>query len=514
MGSSIPLPALDVKVPAQQPGPIDELARIMQIKGLQQNQALGQAQLQGVQTENQTRQLQLQQAQLESQDDRTWRSALQDPNWDGSPEQLKKNALKQGVGIKSYQAVSQGLAATGEVYAKLGSEQLKVQEGLADHIGDQLQAVQDAKPADKLTSQQVAKHNAISYITSTPGIHPLVRQEFLKQIQQIPDDQYVGDDTLSDLIGHNKLHSALVDEGLKTAQTGEAAQKANQAQADAALANIKVNLSKNSKAGDFDAQIDQMMPQKGPNAALGQITKTMVNASLSRGDFEGAQKTLQASYNQIGEINKETNPSVQMARANQAAMTAKTVEPLRQDILSTFQNNKDARDKIETTVLKPYQDKMSQIGELQSAVSQAQSGNVAAARATLYKVIGVAQPQGTHRVAPTEVTGFSGMGSLSQRTQGSIANALSGDPWTPQMVEDIKSFGASQAQVAQDNLSRGIDNTNKLYNTNVGQGLKPTVPGAAQGFTRIKASDGSMHDIPSANIAAARKIDPGLQVQQ
>jgi hypothetical protein len=42
----------------------------------------------------------------------------------------------------------------------------------------------------------------------------------------------------------------------------------------------------------------------------------------------------------------------------------------------------------------------------------------------------------------------------------------------------------------------------------------PAVGGAATGFTRIKASDGSMHDIPSDKIAAAKKIDPNLQVVQ
>src|ERR1700693_2468511 len=104
MGSSIPLPALDIKPPVQQPGPLDEFARIMQIKGMQQNQQLGQAQLQGVQTENQTRQVQLQQAQNEQQDDQKWRAALQDPNWDGSAQGLLKSGLKQQVGIKSYQA--------------------------------------------------------------------------------------------------------------------------------------------------------------------------------------------------------------------------------------------------------------------------------------------------------------------------------------------------------------------------------------------------------------------------
>ncbi len=37
---------------------------------------------------------------------------------------------------------------------------------------------------------------------------------------------------------------------------------------------------------------------------------------------------------------------------------------------------------------------------------------------------------------------------------------------------------------------------------------------AAAGFTRIKASDGSLHDIPTANLDAAKKIDPKLQVVQ
>jgi hypothetical protein len=34
----------------------------------------------------------------------------------------------------------------------------------------------------------------------------------------------------------------------------------------------------------------------------------------------------------------------------------------------------------------------------------------------------------------------------------------------------------------------------------------------ANNFTRIKASDGTLHDIPTANLDAARKIDPNLQV--
>ena len=38
--------------------------------------------------------------------------------------------------------------------------------------------------------------------------------------------------------------------------------------------------------------------------------------------------------------------------------------------------------------------------------------------------------------------------------------------------------------------------------------------GAAAGFTRIKASDGSLHDIPTANLDKAKQRDPNLQVMQ
>ena len=75
---SIPLPALDIKQP---PSPLDEIARVFQIQGLQQ-------QIQGQQTQNQLGQLNLQQAQRAQADDAKWRAALTDPSFDGSPSKL------------------------------------------------------------------------------------------------------------------------------------------------------------------------------------------------------------------------------------------------------------------------------------------------------------------------------------------------------------------------------------------------------------------------------------------
>jgi hypothetical protein len=470
--ATIPLPALDIRSP-QPPDPLGEMGRIFQMKGMLQNQQLQKAQLQGQLSDNQIRQLQAQQAQLSQMDDQRWRAAMQDPNWDGSVSQLLRTGLKYGVGPQSYGTVAQGLAQAQSALANLGSDQLKLQQGLADHIGEQLQSVQDATPELKLPAQQQAKQNAITWVNSAQGVPDAVKQNMLGQLSQIPDDTYVGEDQLASAIGHNKLHSALVEEALKKAQ-------GQQASTEAALGQVKLNVLKNSKPGDLDTQIDQLAPPNGRFGDLNSQMKTMVNGALSRGDVDTANRILTDGFNQIGDINKETNPSIIQARAQQAAVTARIVEPLRQQVLSQFQNDKDARDKIEANVLKPYQDKMSELGELQSAIGQAQSGNVAAARASLYKLIGVAQPQGTHRVVPTEVSGFQGMGSLPQRWAGSLANALSGDPWTPQMVADIKSFGDAQAQSARTNLNGGIENVDKLYGTNVGRGLQQS---GAQGPT-------------------------------
>jgi len=259
------------------------------------------------------------------------------------------------------------------------------------------------------------------------------------------------------------------------------------AKAGDALAVLKQDLVKNPQAyarvpkddlalvyGADLEHLPAMATLIGLDAKIADFHKSKAEAASA--EYKQQQEQIAAAGGLTDEakqkIAEETDPQVLQARAQQAAMTAQIVEPLRLQIQQTFVNQKDARDKIETTVLKPFQDKMSEIGELQSAINQAAQGNIAAARAALYKTIGVAQPAGTHRVAPTEVTGFSGMGSIPERIRGSIANALSGDPWTPQMVQDIKSFGQMQAQVALGNLSRGIDNTNKLYGTNVGTALK------------------------------------------
>lgn len=102
------------------------------------------------------------------------------------------------------------------------------------------------------------------------------------------------------------------------------------------------------------------------------------------------------------------------------------------------------------------------------------------------------------------------MGSIPQRIAGSIANALSGDPWTPQMVSDIKAFADGQGRVAAANLNRGISNVNRLYNTNVGQGLMQPTGGNT---VLMEAPDGSQKPVPADQVEhfkskGAKVIEP------
>jgi hypothetical protein len=454
--SSIPLPALGIKPPAPGPDPIEQYSRLQGIRDLMQRQQLEQGQGQLQQQEIQKNQLALQdqnglhQAMIDSGGDPDKLiTAIRDPKYNISPN-AQFSTIK---GFDEYKQSQIGL----------------VEADRKNNIDS------DAAVADRYQKiAQMPSFQQASAVNDLKGDTDFLKTLSKRNQQEIAGFQYGGTDSVTMMAHSHMVRTALDDQAQKEAAAAKDAAQAKQADVETSLKQVTLDRIKQSQPGAFDSEIDKLAPPVGPDGKPGPLAsfngplKTSVNGALSRGDYETATKLLTDGYNQIGDINKETNPAVIAARGQIAAATAQASENARLQ----FGNNKDARDKIESTVLKPYQEKMSEIGELQSAVGQAQAGNIAAARATLYKVIGVAQPQGTHRVAPTEVSGFSGMGSIPERMRGSIANALSGDPWTPGMVQDIKDFGTAQGQVAQDNLNRGIDNTNKLYQTKVGEGLK------------------------------------------
>jgi hypothetical protein len=442
---SIPLPALGINPPQQQPGPMDQYGKMIALKSL-----LGQQQLQ-------QGQVQLQQQQLKDQQ-ATTKAML---SWDGKdPGELQKSILANGGSSNAALETSKHFLDYRDTASQIalrdaqsGETNLKT---LKDKHDQYLGAIEAAKqaPDEKLVPTLT---NTINQLISdpTPGQPPadpqaaMFKQQAMKLLQSgAPPDKLR--DALTVIENGLKGQQSQINEGEKLATTQKTEQE-----------------TLKSKAEMKFYQDKGLAPGVSPE----------LQSFAGYMGTPGAKAENYPAYKAAAEA-KATQPY----KLQEAQAVAATVEPIRQQLLQQYGNQKDARDKIETGVLKPFEQKLTEIEQGKSAVAQAQGGNIAAARATLYKVIGVAQPEGTHRVSPAEVSGFSGMGSLPERVRGSIANALSGDPWTPKMVTDINSFLDAQKQAAHDNLNRGVDNVNKLYGTKVGEGLKADTPAGKGGY--------------------------------
>lgn len=249
-----------------------------------------------------------------------------------------------------------------------------------------------------------------------------------KQIDQIPalyNPTYVATEH-----GLLKTQSQSNEEALKKAQAAEASGKGAEAQ---------------QQASNLAAKSDPNSPLFDPTAAATAI------AAQGRVPWATAAKKGEAA--QAG--------AIEGAKAAAEFPYQQKLETIRQQVQQTFQNNKEAMDKIEGTVLEHYEEKMTSIAQLQSAVQQASQGNVTAARAVALKLIGVTNPDGAKRYNEAEANRLISQGNLPERVKGSIKNLLTGDKWTDKMSQDMLSFGDAQATVAAGNLNRGIANVNR-----------------------------------------------------
>lgn len=139
------------------------------------------------------------------------------------------------------------------------------------------------------------------------------------------------------------------------------------------------------------------------------------------------------------------------------------------ELSDNLETNKDARDKVTTDVVKPYLDKMSDINMTNAALAQAQS-NPVAARAVIFKLVGVSQPTGSHRVMPAEIDAFRYPGGVPQKSVEAFKNFLLGEPWTEGATNAAKAFVQGQQAAAEVNLKHGVNVVNGTYNTHINAG--------------------------------------------
>lgn len=252
-----------------------------------------------------------QQTQIAVQDQQAGLAALKDPafkSMNDLPDLLQKHGA-------SFNAITGARSSVLDYNTKLQnytSDQLKNEGTKNDLIAGHIETIKGLPPDQQPAAFENAKADLVQRGAMTP--------------QEAQQTAYPGPDGLDALEKMHMMHSTQVEQQLKQSQSDEADAKARAENATAAHQEFVNKLTANSKPGDFDTQIDSMLPPKGATAGQNHYTKTMVNGALSRGDLPGAQKFVEDAFQNVNGVNKDiavaTNQDVQHGKVQVAAATA------------------------------------------------------------------------------------------------------------------------------------------------------------------------------------------------
>lgn len=303
--SAIPAPNIAENSLQQEQVNQNALAEYTRAAQEKQQTALLQQQTQGAALENQQKQVQL-------QDQQALNKAMQ--NWDGKdPAALLQTAKQNGLSAAGYLQGQQALVARQQQLNALGTSQLD----LMDKHHDAALGVLDA--AKQVPDEQLMQHltDSAQQLQQQGHLSPQEAQELIQHAQTMQPDQFrPWLDTYEKGLQGEKAQIAQAKE--KAAADQDTA-KARAENATAAHQEFVNGLTKNSKPGDFDSQVDAILPPKGTQTGGQNVyTKAMVNGALSRGDLPGAQKIMDDAFQSVNGVNKDiavaTNPQVQAGR--------------------------------------------------------------------------------------------------------------------------------------------------------------------------------------------------------
>lgn len=278
MGANIPLPALDVKPPEPQ-DPLAGIKQALAIKGAQQQQQMGG--------------LQIQQAQQQQQDRQNTIQALKDSG--GDPDKYLENLRKSGV--SNYFQQQQGLLEMKQKAATLTLDQHKIADENNDWLDGKIQALKstpDPNARQGLYQQtiQEAQRKGISVGQLPP---------------QAPDNDALDQFDMSLKLGSKVRQQA--------AQEAEETKNKNIAALDQNKLDIAANYKKNPQLLLNEA--NQAAPfNKYPD--LNKRTNFAVQQAMQAGDVEGAKAAIAKAQEEVGGVEKETNPQVQAGKVKVA----------------------------------------------------------------------------------------------------------------------------------------------------------------------------------------------------
>jgi hypothetical protein len=300
---SIPLPALDIRPPQQQ---VDPVTRYLQIRQAMQQGQLGQQQIQAAQQENQLRQMQL-------DDMRTIQQI--------APKYVQKDESGKVTGY-DFDALTDGAITAGVRPQSLAQLQT-MRKNAADTLLAQAQG--QAKVLENInTLNDQARGHLEAFRSAPPEQKQAVLDEAFNwmgqnrmQAPHIPRDASQVTDAMLDSAEANlAMGSQLTKEAQERSDTAKNTTQAllNQNKLDV------INGWKRSPQQVL-SQVDSIVSPSGPNAALNMRTKSQVQFALANGDVDGAKAAIKQAAEQVGAIEKETNPAVIGARVQQAVAT-------------------------------------------------------------------------------------------------------------------------------------------------------------------------------------------------
>lgn len=309
--ATIPLPALHVApLPEQRPiaqpeGPLQMMAQLMSIKNAQQEQQERQVEMQGAQQENQMRQLQL-------QDQQNLRSAAKGVDWN-QPDAFDKfmtGAQASGVSPATLSQLSmqrqQYLKEVADTDTATNQANLANNNVLLGHI-ETLESIADPRKR-AAASAQIGQQILSEGSTKNPQI--LQTAQAMAAGQLVPSDDQL-DSFKAGLLDHKTVLS----DALKQAQTKAAQYKiVNGTLYDLSGATPKPALAGQLDPAQWNSVIDTVVPPGKDNSLLNARTKSQVGFYLAQGNMDAAQKVLTDAADQVGAIEKETNPEVLRAR--------------------------------------------------------------------------------------------------------------------------------------------------------------------------------------------------------
>ena len=284
----------------------------IQLAQMPQNAAAEYARVAQLNQQTRAAQLENQQKQIAVQDQQAGLAALKDPAFK-SMNDLPDLLQKHGASFNTIMGARSSALDYNTKLQAYTTDQLKNESTKNDLIAGHIDSIKSLPPEQQAGAFEAAKTDLVQRGAMTP--------------QEAQQTQYPGTDGLDAMEKMHMAHSSQIEDQLKQNQGKEAAAKARQATAAAAHEEFVNSLTQNSKPGDFDKQVDALVPPTGAQGqAQNQFVKGQVNGALSRGDLDSAKKFIDQAYqNQLG-INKDvavaTNPQIQQGKVDVAKATA------------------------------------------------------------------------------------------------------------------------------------------------------------------------------------------------